>query len=252
LDKSTFGKGGAKSTFHKGAAKCKGTTKTVCIFIFYLRISYMCWNKDVSIKTFIFTTIVMVLIWTSKHKSQLFDSIFAYLFIFSFSLMQLVEYFIWTSIETRNVELNQIASVFGWLLIRVAQPIAALYLLPESYTYLRNILLPTYIASLIGTTAYKSMYNPIQFKTIVGKNSHLEWLWNDLQGFEINNVLMYFICIGTLFIRFPIGVIGAMLLLLFSVLYYNNTWGSNWCYLVNAIVLYFFAEWFWLNIKLKN
>ena len=209
----------------------------------------MCWNKDVSIKTFLFTTVIMGIIWSSNNKPSLYDSVFSYLFVFSFSLMQLVEYFIWTSIETRNAAMNQIASAFGWLLLRVAQPITALFMLPESHVYLRNVLLPTYIASLVGTTAYKSMYNPIQFKTIVGKNGHLEWVWNDLQGFERNNVLMYFLCIATLFLRFPILVIGAGLLLLFSIFYYKNTWGSNWCYLVNAIVLYLFAEWVSLNLS---
>lgn len=209
----------------------------------------MCWNKDVSIKTFLFTTVIMGIIWSSHNKPSLYDSVFSYLFVFSFSLMQLVEYFIWTSIETRNAAMNQIASAFGWLLLRVAQPITALFMLPESHVYLRNVLLPTYIASLVGTTAYKSMYNPIQFKTIVGKNGHLEWVWNDLQGFERNNVLMYFLCIATLFLRFPILVIGAGLLLLFSIFYYKNTWGSNWCYLVNAIVLYLFAEWVSLNLS---
>jgi hypothetical protein len=208
----------------------------------------MCWNKDVSLNTFIFTSIVMVLIWSSKIKPESFSSIFMYLFVFSFSFMQLVEYFIWTSIETRDATMNKISSVFGWLLIRVVQPITALFLLPQSHVYLRNVLLPTYITSLVGTTAYKSMYNPIEFKTIVGKNGHLEWLWNDLKGFEINNVIMYFVCMATLFTRFPVGVIGAGLSLLFSIFYYKNTWGSNWCYLVNAIVLYLFVKFIWLNL----
>jgi hypothetical protein len=157
--------------------------------------------------------------------------------------MQLAEFFLWTSIETHNARMNRIASVAGWFLIRIAQPITALFLLPPSYAYIRSVLLPVYVASLAGTTIYKTMYNPIQFKTVVGKNGHLEWLWNDLQGFEKNNVFLYFVCIATLFLRFPIGVLGSLVLLLFSVFRYGNTWGSNWCYLVNGIVLYLFAEW---------
>jgi hypothetical protein len=162
--------------------------------------------------------------------------------------MQLAEFFLWTSIETRNARMNQTASIAGWFLIRVAQPITALFLLPPSYAYILHVLLPIYVASLVGTTLYKSMYNPIQFKTRVNKNGHLEWLWNDLQGLEKNNVLLYFVCTATLFLRFPFGALGSLILLLFSVFYYGNTWGSNWCYLVNGIVLYFFAELVWLNI----
>ena len=203
----------------------------------------MCWSKEVSLNTFLFTTIVMAILWSSKHKSDLFRSVAVYLFIFSFSFMQLAEFFLWTSIETRNAWMNLIASIAGWFLIRVAQPIAALFLLPPAFAYLRSVLLPTYVASLVGTTIYKTVYNPIQFKTVVGENGHLEWLWNDLQGFEKNNVLLYFVCLATLFLRFPIGALGSLVLLLFSVFHYRNTWGSNWCYLVNGIVVYFFAEW---------
>jgi len=210
----------------------------------------MCWSKEVSSGTFLFTTIVMGILWSAKYKSELFHSVTVYLFVFSFSFMQLAEFFLWTSIETRNARMNQIASIAGWCLIRIAQPIAALLLLPPSYVYLRNVLLPTYIASLVSTTLYKSMYNPIQFKTIIGKNGHLEWLWNDLQGLEKNNVLLYFVCMATLFLRFPFGALGSLVLLLFSVFYYGNTWGSNWCYLVNVIVLYFFVE--WICVSLRN
>lgn len=208
----------------------------------------MCWNKDVSIHTFIFTTFILILIAVMKHKPMVFDNIFMYIFLISFTSMQLFEYFIWVSIETNNTILNKAASFGAWFLIRVLQPMSVLFLLPEKYTYLRTLLLPGYIISFIGTTIYKSIFNPIQFKTVINKNGHLEWIWNELDGCERINVLLYFLCISTLFIKFPIGFILSMIALSFSVFRYKYTWGSNWCYLVNTIMVYYLIDIFYRNI----
>lgn len=202
----------------------------------------MCWNKDVSLKTFLFTSFALVTIFVAKHKPVQFESIFMYVFVMSFTFMQLCEYFIWVSIETRDDVLNKISSFFAWFLIRVMQPITALFLLPDKNVYLRSLLLPSYLISLVGTTLYKSIYNPIQFTTVVNENGHLEWVWNKLDGGENINVIMYGVCISTLILRFPIGFTFSFIALLFSVFRYKYTWGSNWCYLVNAIMIYYFIE----------
>jgi len=212
----------------------------------------MCWNKEVSLQTFVFTSVALVTIFCALRKPMQFENIFMYVFVLSFTLMQLCEYFIWVSIETRDNVLNKIASFAAWFLIRVMQPISALFLLPYKYIYLRSLLLPSYIISLIGTTLYKYLFNPIQCKTLVNKNGHLEWVWNKLKGYELINLFMYGACISTLVIRFPIGFAFSFIALLFSVFQYKYTWGSNWCYLVNAIMLYYFIEVCYLNIGISN
>lgn len=212
----------------------------------------MCWNKGVSLRTFLFTTFILILIVVAEHKSIAFDNIFMYIFLISFTSMQLFEYFIWVSIETNNEILNKLASFGAWFLIRVLQPISALFLLPDKYVYLREILLPIYTISFTGTTIYKSILNPIQFKTVVNKNGHLEWMWNKLDGYELNNIWMYWFCMTTLFIPFPITFLLSMIALLFSVLRYKYTWGSNWCYLVNAIMIYYLIDISYRNIWSKK
>ena len=119
------------------------------------------------------------------------------------------------------------------------QPLSVLFLLPTSYLWLRNILLPAYIAVLLATTLYKTIYNPIIFKTIVNKNNHLEWLWNELNGVEIINIVFYWFCMSTLILSFPYGYLVALLAMIYSIYTFNKTWGSNWCYYVNAILLYY-------------
>ena len=155
--------------------------------------------------------------------------------------MQLVEYFIWVSIEDGNKRLNFIASILGWILIRIAQPVSVLFLLPENYIWLRNLLMPGYITIFLLTTLYKTIYNPIEFKTIV-KNNHLDWLWNKLDGVEILNIVFYWLCMSTLLLSFPVGYMLALLGLVYSVYRFKTTWGSNWCFYVNAVLLYFLTK----------
>ena len=60
----------------------------------------MCWNADVSFNTFIFSMFVLVLIMYNNRYTQYkipgFDWRLA-LYFFSFIIMQLIEYFMWTS-----------------------------------------------------------------------------------------------------------------------------------------------------------
>jgi hypothetical protein len=202
----------------------------------------MCWNKNVSLNTFIFTTFVLIFIYYNNNYTQYkiadFKNNFLYLFAASFTLMQLAEYFIWSSIETKNKEMNIVFSGLAWFLIRVMQPLSVLFLLPNSYSWLRSILLPVYIAVLLATTLYKTIYNPIIFKTIVNKNNHLEWLWNELKGVEIVNIVFYWICMSTLLLSFPVAYLVALLAMIYSIYMFKKTWGSNWCFYVNAILLY--------------
>ena len=205
----------------------------------------MCWNKNVSMNTFIFTTFVLIFIYYNnrytQYKLEDFKNKFLYVFIISFTLMQLVEYFIWVSIEDGNKRLNFIASILGWILIRIAQPVSVLFLLPENYIWLRNLLMPGYITIFLLTTLYKTIYNPIEFKTIV-KNNHLDWLWNKLDGVEILNIVFYWLCMSTLLLSFPVGYMLALLGLVYSVYRFKTTWGSNWCFYVNAVLLYFLTK----------
>ena len=87
----------------------------------------MCWNKDVSLNTFLFSGFVLLLIYYNntytKYKVAEFDRIWVYVFFSSFILMQLIEYFVWKNIN--NAFYNSFYSVLAVLLI-LFQPIASL------------------------------------------------------------------------------------------------------------------------------
>ena len=58
----------------------------------------MCWNEHVSLNTFLFSSFVLLLIiynnLFTKYKIQELNNTFVYLFITSFVVMQLIEFFI--------------------------------------------------------------------------------------------------------------------------------------------------------------
>ena len=63
----------------------------------------MCWNKDISLNTFLFSSFILVLIiynnTYTQYKINELDNIWMYLFFASFIFMQLIEYFIWRNIN---------------------------------------------------------------------------------------------------------------------------------------------------------
>ena len=66
----------------------------------------MCWNKIISLNTFIVSSVVLILIYMNKdtiYKFNEFDDNYLYFFLLSISSMQLVEYFLWKNIETQNI-----------------------------------------------------------------------------------------------------------------------------------------------------
>ena len=70
----------------------------------------MCWNKQVSLQTFLISLgVCAVLI----QRQKPYDIVFASLLLF-YSSIQLAEYFMWESLETHNVKLNKLATKFAY------------------------------------------------------------------------------------------------------------------------------------------
>lgn len=207
----------------------------------------MCWNKDVSINTFVFTCFAICFIFFAntytKYKIDYFQKhLFYYPFIFSFSVMQLIEYYLWISIETKNTKLNYWFSILGLITI-LLQPIFALLLI-INHINLRNILLLLYCINIFGYLLYSYLFHPIEFITTIGKNNHLKWNWLFIDNITMICLIVWFIC---LFIGFGLensNIINCSILLVlafFFIYKYWNTqeWGSLWCFFVNIGLFYF-------------
>lgn len=206
----------------------------------------MCWNENVSLNTFIFGTATLMFIWYNNNYTQykitVFNNLLFYFVFFSYTSMQLIEFFLWKSINTKNKIMNKIFSILGWILIRLFQPLSILLVIPKEYDIMKYLLFIIYFSLLIIVHLYKYFYNPLEFKTLIDKNGHLYWKWTDLYNYEQIIFIFYIIIFFTLFLSYPIYTLFNALFLLYSFLVYKNSFGSMWCWISNLILIYFLIK----------
>ena len=202
----------------------------------------MCWNQDISLNTFIFGCFALVFIYIAntytKYKSKFFDNPFVYLVFFLIVSMQLLEYFIWKNLK--NISMNRFLSKVGFCLI-VLQMFAFVLLVENAYS--QRVLLVLLVLFVVTTKMYKIMYNPVIYRTTVGRNGHLSWDWLQFKGKE--KIILY---IGLLFYLIPsllskaVNQSTILLASIFLGVAYliskeDNTYGSVWCWLINLLLL---------------
>jgi hypothetical protein len=182
----------------------------------------MCWNADVSIKSFIIGLTAIIAGALTGISTPLL------LFYSTIVCMQLVEYIVWTNINDKNVIFN--ASIAAVLLLWL-QPIFAMLTM-------NNYKMISIIAYCIIGLLY-SLYDnrKIKLQMYPGNDGHLVWNW--LEGNR--GLWIYFIFLLTpVFFMVSKEMIALILLTLFASLYgyyTTNTWGSMWCWLVNGLVV---------------
>ncbi len=193
----------------------------------------MCWNAEVSIKTWYFALIgfIIGLIGKQIHISIL-------LFALLFSSIQLVEYYLWKNIN--NQSKNEFYSKMGYFII-LLEPLFALFMVYslKLYTFpITKFLIMFYIIYISLFTYIK--YNKINFNTRIGDNGHLDW------GFIKNNGYLHY---AIWFIVFFFGVIMSKNIFIiivagFALLYslyksnYTSTFTTLWCNYSNALWIY--------------
>lgn len=206
----------------------------------------MCWNKDISLNTFIVSISILGFIYYNnkytQYKIESFQrNIFIYLFFISFISIQLVEYFLWKNLD--NPKANQIISTIG-LIIIFLEPLFAILGFATGTT--KRILLIGYIIFVITYFLYRIFISKSKPFTKLSPTGHLSWDWFKIKGWE-----SIFIYIWIIFFLWGLGGDGdwtrtliAGVLLLWSVFLFkdNKTWGSLWCWVANIIMLYYLLE----------
>lgn len=208
----------------------------------------MCWNQEVSLNTFLFSSGVLLLIAMNRqgqYKIKEFTNIWFYPLVLSIILMQLIEYFIWKHMNSRIA--NQWFSILGFILI-LSQPCFSLMTIPIDQTTLRNKLLIVYALCCIVFLYLVFTQRLLEFRTNVACNGHLQWHWLRPLNSDIGRLfLLVWIC----FFLYPHIVAGrknfticAIITLLLSIYTFNkyNTWGSMWCWIANIMMLSFAFE----------
>lgn len=211
----------------------------------------MCWNKTISLNTFIFSVVVLTLIYMNKnsiYKFENFENKFMYLFLLSISSMQLIEYFLWKSIEEKNNKDNKLYTKLGFILI-LLQPILSLQLInikSKKDKDDKNLMLYIYIISIVILLSYKALCNPFKFKTNVS-NNHLSWGFMEFKNFEKIFIIIWLITVSFVIYKNKENIIIyilSILILLFTLYKFHkdNTWGSMWCWALNCIFIYYLIQ----------
>jgi len=205
----------------------------------------MCWNKDVSLNTFVFGCFALAFIYYSSHWTQYalpeFENEWFYLFLLSVVSMQLVEYFLWVSIEQKDRALNHGTSIAGLGLILV-QPMLALMLLPRSWDRERNVSLVVYTALAACLVLFRQWVDPLNLTTGVGNDKHLDWKWLFTSSSKQDVSFVLFRALYFFFFGFPLlvsyPVYGVLYLGWVAYLWLTESWtsvGSQWCWLANTL-----------------
>jgi hypothetical protein len=192
----------------------------------------MCWNATVSLQTFLFSTIPLVLCLYYK----LID-LKMYLVYQSFFSMQLVEYFLWTFLHSKTW--NRIFSIIGFILIFLL----SFFSIFASQNKYRNYVLGLYILFIM----YVLITIPIKFHTSIASNKHLSWEWLKLP-IPIYIIWTLFFMYSSIYSIY-LGNFKDIIIILFTTFIYlfslhayysTNTFGTMWCWIANANAIYFY------------
>lgn len=204
----------------------------------------MCWNKEVSLNTFLFSSFVLGLIIYNnaytQYKIDELNSVWVYLFFMSFILMQLIEYFIWVNIN--NPFYNSIFTMLATILLLV-QPIVSNLLITNKT--LQQKMLYSYMLFIIPVSLYK--FNVKKINSDVSNLGHLRWntvvSYNSLLDIIFGFLWAFFFLFPLFYQGYNFGLLFGILTLIIVVynLYKDKSVGSMWCWIVNAGMLYYAA-----------
>ena len=205
----------------------------------------MCWNPEVSLFTFLFSTCLASYAYSKKKISFII-----LLFFYSFSLIQLVEFFLWLNLDKpkftsktcklgllyrlsayKEPNINYLFSCIGFFII-LSQPFISLLRLKDEKLK-KNMILLYLIFCIYGIYFY-----PTEMKTIVGQNKHLEWKW---LKYPLHIILIWFLFF-TFYDIYENKILSFIIIFipfLISLITYKmtNTWGSMWCWFSNIYSL---------------
>jgi hypothetical protein len=187
----------------------------------------MCWNKSVSLNTFLFGLFAVCLAVYNKVITP-----FGGLGAMALISMQLVEYFAWTYLG--NKDAIALLSKVGLGLIGV-QPL--LVHLEIFKTYLVPLVYLGYVALYLGVTL-----STTEFTMVKAPNGHLSWNWLTRSPLLIS-IWLAFLILPFLYTNYIIflGLLIPVLISLYTY-YKDNTWGSMWCWFSNIYSVYLLAQ----------
>lgn len=205
----------------------------------------MCWNKDVSLNTFIFSILSLLFVYYNnkytKYKIKEFTSIWVYLLFVSFISIQLVEYFLWKNLN--NIKMNINFTVIAFILI-LLQPFFCIMSILNIKE--RNKLLQYYLL-FVTVLIFIYIYKNVKLKTSILQNGHLNWEWLT----NIDRPLIIFWNIWFIFTIYPmimsknykmLSIFVLFLLITYYTYFKHNSFSTMWCWMSNFIMIVFLIQ----------
>ncbi len=207
----------------------------------------MCWNADISLNTFLFTTFSLVFIYFAntytRYKSETFRNPLVYVYVFLAASMQLIEHFVWKNLDNKVV--NSRLSRLGSAII-ILQPVVLMFM--NSFARIKYAFLSLYTVFIFISYMYYHFLadNILPMRMSVAKNGHLTYEWMEYKGYDrmILYVYLLFYVLALLFTRNPLLTLFTISTLILSLYTYytQRTMGTMWCWTSNLFMLYFLVE----------
>ena len=188
----------------------------------------MCWNASVSLNTYIFGLFASSFAYYNGATDLL-----GFLLFQSFIIMQLIEYFIWSKTFSNRL-LSQIA-----LFAILCQPVLNILKIQKMPKLIPYLLVAYFIFIIIVYTIITPL-NTLDFSSVPSKNGHLAWKWFT---WNIYIIVIWFAFLSARWVidEMYLILVFVSIALIISIILYKETqtWGSMWCWLANAISIYF-------------
>jgi hypothetical protein len=203
----------------------------------------MCYSKNLSLMSFLFGIITSILLvkygnLESKNTNLAISSFFIFV-----SLMQFIEYLLWSDIKCEN-GLNKFGSIIGPILNQL-QPVMiivfSLFYLKSTNIIPNNFLIFTNLTYLIYVI-YKYINfinNSNNLCTQVNSEGHLSWKWISSFNYNYYHLLVFINLINYYNNKNLIGSkIISYIMFLISYYKFNKNIGEFWCLMVTGIPLF--------------
>jgi len=174
----------------------------------------------------------------TRYKIDSLNNVYMYIFLMSFILMQLIEYFIWININ--NPSYNSIFTALATLLI-IFQPIASIMLISDKIVKKR--LLQSYLLFIVLLSIYN--FDIKRVNSSVSNLNHLQWNTmlntNNIYDIIVSAIWLFFFLFPLFNERNNLGLMFGLLTLILTMynFYKDKTIASMWCWIVNTVMIYY-------------
>lgn len=205
----------------------------------------MCYNKELSLTSFGIGLISSLVLIKLGNKESINTNKAIGIFIIFVSLMQLIDYFIWSDLDCKKGT-NKIATFLGPIFNYLQPVIFAILtnyylksnnIIPMNYIILFNTVYVLYLLYILYIIHKKSNYCTKQ-----GNSGHLNWPWKHyfwLYAFFIISFINYTNFINNKNILTLIII--SYIILLLSITKVKEAAGELWCYFVPSLPFVLFG-----------